>query len=243
MHNLAHVTAIVLAGGFGTRLHSVVSDVPKPMAPIGGRPFLEYQLDYLGRSGIGTVVLSTGYKAAVIKTHFGDNWNGIHLRYSHEEEPLGTGGAMIKAARLVPDAVPVLVMNGDTYFPVSLRRMLVAHQQREATISMAMFETDVAGRYSQFEMAADGRLSAAGPDRLSPYKSGGIYIFSPNIVSDLKDREEAKLSFEDDLTPSFLEQNLAFYAFLDDCPFIDIGVPQDYRRAAGVITAHDHRDF
>ena len=243
MNDLIHLTAIILAGGFGTRLRSVVSDVPKPMAPIGPRPFLEYQLNYLGRSGIRSVVLSTGYKAAMIKTHFGDNWNGIHLRYSHEEEPLGTGGAMIKAARLLPDAAHALVMNGDTYFPISLRRMLASHQQREAALSMAMFKTDVVGRYSQFQLALDGQLSACGPDMISPYKSGGIYILSPNIVSELRECDEAKRSFEDDLMPNFLKQNLLLYAFLDNCPFIDIGVPQDYARAADVITTHEHGVF
>ena len=91
------IPAIVLAGGAGTRLSTVVNDVPKPMAPINGRPFLEILVDYLNGQGVTTVVLSVGHKRETIQTHFGSRWRGLEIRYCIEEQPLGTGGALKKA--------------------------------------------------------------------------------------------------------------------------------------------------
>jgi len=234
---LADMNAIILAGGLGTRLRSVVSDVPKPMAAVDGRPFLEHQLGYLEGAGLRKVIISTGFMGHMIQDHFGENWQGLELRYSQEQMALGTGGAMIKALKLITNDRPTLVMNGDTYFPVSLNQMLAEHQRRSAAISIAMFETDEQNRYSSFEVGEDGVLSA-GKNGSSPYKSGGVYMMSPRIIADLQAYEEAKLSFEDDLTPAFFTRSLPMFAYLEAVPFIDIGIPEDYRRAADVISAH-----
>ena len=96
------IPVIILAGGLGTRLRSVVEDVPKPMAPINGRPFLEYQLAYLKNQGVSSVIFAVGYMADVIERHFGAQWQSINVSYSREECPLGTGGGLIKACRLLP---------------------------------------------------------------------------------------------------------------------------------------------
>ena len=111
--------AIVLAGGLGTRLRSVVSELPKPMAPVGDKPFLEYILKYLKKNGIDKVVLSVGYKWETIKEYFGDSFEDIELVYSIENEPLGTGGAIKQAMEYVSD-VNVFIVNGDTFFDIDL---------------------------------------------------------------------------------------------------------------------------
>ena len=107
--------AIILAGGFGTRLQSVVKDVPKPMADINGRPFLEYILVFLAKNCFTKVILSVGYKKESIINHFGSSFCGMNISYCIEDEPLGTGGAIKKAFDYV-DGQNVLVLNGDTFF-------------------------------------------------------------------------------------------------------------------------------
>ena len=234
IHKTQNSTVIILAGGFGTRLRAVVQDVPKPMAPINDRPFLEFQLLFLEESGVQNVVIATGYKADVISDHFGHAFRSLKLRYSHENEPLGTGGGLIKAAGLVSSVEPLFVMNGDTFFPISLTDMLESHQVNKADITMAMMKIHERGRYSPFDIAPNGRLSI-GSDGASVHKSAGIYLFSQEMVSDLQARRVERLSFEDDLTPLFLDADLHLFAYVADVPFIDIGVPDDYHRAGLVI--------
>lgn len=238
IHNNQHLTVIILAGGYGTRLRAVVKDVPKPMAPINGRPFLEFQLLFLEQSGFQNVVIATGYKAEVIRDHFGHEFRSLKLRYSHEDEPLGTGGGLIKAAGLVRPVEPLFVMNGDTFFPISLADMLDSHQHTKADITMAMANTPERGRYSSFDIAPNRRLSL-GSDCTSVHKSAGTYLFSPEMVADLQARRVERLSFEDDLTPLFLDADRHLFAYVADVPFIDIGVPEDYHRAGLVIDQYE----
>ena len=229
-----NLTALILVGGLGTRLKSVIADMPKPMAPINGRPFLEYQLDFLQKSGIRKVIFAVGYKAEIIEQYFGRCWNGISIAYSHEETALGTGGAMIMAARIIPVGGAVLVMNGDTYFPVEITKMLDHHNAGNASVSIAMFNSEEAGRYSSFSVAADMRIIRIN-DQESRLKSGGVYIFSPDIVDEFRMRPVQKISFERDITPALLEENKKMLAFVKPCIFIDIGVPDDYARASEIV--------
>ena len=113
-------SAIILAGGFGTRLQSLVSDVPKPMASVGGRPFLAYLLDYLINQGIARVILALGYKHQAIIDYFGKRYRSLDLTYLIEESPLGTGGALQKALA-VTDEGPILALNGDTFLSHGIR--------------------------------------------------------------------------------------------------------------------------
>ncbi|MBD3842888.1 MAG: NTP transferase domain-containing protein, partial [Campylobacterales bacterium] len=121
--------AIVLAGGLGTRLKSVVSNVPKPMATIGDKPFLEYILKYLKKNGITRVILSVGYKLEIIEEYFGNNFEGIELIYSKEDEPLGTGGAIKKAMSKVKSS-KVYIINGDTFFDVNLKSLILVDNSK-----------------------------------------------------------------------------------------------------------------
>lgn len=228
-------SAIILAGGLGTRLREIVADVPKPMAKIDERPFLEYQLEFLRESGFRSVILATGYKAAVIERHFGQFWGDIDIHYSREEEPLGTGGGMLKAMRLLQGCPKVvLVLNGDTFFPVNLKKMLKQHEDKDAGVTIAVMNNDEEGRYSAFGADPSGRLQSNASAGL-PVKSGGIYAFSGYVIEELVGRKIEKLSFEDQITPELMNKGVPFYGYREQAPFIDIGVPEDYVRANAII--------
>jgi D-glycero-alpha-D-manno-heptose 1-phosphate guanylyltransferase len=127
-------TAIILAGGLGTRLQSVVKDIPKSMADIAGKPFLEYQLNYLESQKIEHIILSVGYKYESIQNHFGSKYKNISISYAIEKEPLGTGGAVINALKEVKED-SVFILNGDTFFPISLENLFYKHCEKKATLS------------------------------------------------------------------------------------------------------------
>lgn len=222
--------AIILAGGFGTRLKHIVSDVPKPMAPIDdkGTPFLGRLLDMIKAEGITRVILSTGYKSECIEKYFGSYYNGMEIVYSVEDTPLFTGGAVKKALELCK-YVDVFVLNGDTFFAVDLPGMLAAHHAKEATFTVAVKEMFNFNRYGTVDIAADERILAF--KEKEPTKkgfiNGGIYCIKKNLLQQLP---MTKFSLEKD----FLEKKtseLKLYAYKSDGYFIDIGIPEDYYRA------------
>ena len=221
--------AVILAGGQGTRLRPVVSDVPKPLAPIGGRPFLAIVLDHLERQGVSDVILAVGYMGGAIERTLGHSHGAIALRYVYEDAPLGTGGALRKALAEV-ERFPVLAMNGDTYLDIDLDAMVGTHAAAAARLSVAVRHVDDTGRYGRV-VVEHGRI--IGFSRGKANRPGlincGVYVFSENLLSrpDLPER----FSFEKD----FLERHVAEIAPLAIEArgyFIDIGVPEDYARAA-----------
>jgi len=221
--------AIVLAGGLGTRLASVTSDIPKPMAPIGSRPFLEYLLDYLVEQGTEQAVLAVSHKWEVIRRHFGDTYRGMLLSYSVEEVPLGTGGAIRQALESITDD-EVVVLNGDTLFRVDLKGMVNIHRSGGARLSIALKQVADSGRFGRVEVSADGVVtnflekSTGGPGWIN----GGIYMLHRRVFADFP--MPARFSFELDL----VEPNIGRIqprAFQSDAYFIDMGVPEDYERA------------
>lgn len=228
-------TAIILAGGKGTRLRSIVSDVPKPMALINGRPFLEYQLDYLARNGVDRVILAVGYMAEVIQKHFGDVWNGMQVLYSLENKFLGTGGALIKASRLLKTDENIVVLNGDTYFPINLSLLVEQHSAKRSDLTIAMFQSSDIDRYSSFKIDDDGQVRFN--DGVTPsYCSGGIYMFSDKVISYLRAQKINSSSFEFQLMNHFFDLEFSVFAYFEACFFIDIGLPKDYKRANKIFT-------
>lgn len=139
------VTAIILAGGLGTRLRKSVPDLPKPMAPIKGHPFLEYQMEYWGEQGVDRFILSVGYRYQTISDHFGATYQGIPIHYAVEPTPLGTGGGLLHAAEGMTE--PFLVLNGDAFFEVKLEELKDFHAGRESEWTLALFRTSKIGRY------------------------------------------------------------------------------------------------
>jgi D-glycero-alpha-D-manno-heptose 1-phosphate guanylyltransferase len=219
--------AILLAGGMGTRLRTVVQDTPKPMARVAGRPFLSHLLDYLERQGIAEVIVSVGYLRQQIIDAYGDQHGGISIRYAIEKEPLGTGGGLRNALGLV-DEFPVFALNADTLVDIDYRKMLLAHEQEKVDLTIALRRLADTGRYGR-AVVENGRVvafEAHGPGHAGLINAG-VYLFSKNI---LQTGQAPAFSFERD----FLEpqvQTLRPLAFEAEGYFIDIGVPEDYLRA------------
>ena len=226
--------AIVLAGGLGTRLQSVVSDLPKPMAPVGGKPFLEYIFKYLKKNGVDRVILSVGYKWESINAYFGDRFEGIEIVYSIEDEPLGTGGAIKKGMQHVNDE-NVFIINGDTFFDVPLANLHSVFQ-KEDKLMLSLKTMHYFDRYGCVESNEQSQVTAFTEKgyRERGNINGGIYLAAKNIFEDYRLQE--KFSFE-----AFMEDNfktLKIRTALFDTYFIDIGIPEDYTRAQSELKAH-----
>lgn len=224
--------AIVLAGGLGTRLRSVVSDLPKPMAPIGGKPFLEYILKYLQKNGITRAILSVGYKWETIKEYFGDKFENIELIYSVEDEPLGTGGAIKKAMNQVKNS-QVYIINGDTFFNVDLKSLFLEDNCKLILSLKHMTNFD---RYDCVENDENNLVTAFTEKgyRESGNINGGIYLASKDIFSEYD--LDKKFSFEEFMQENF--KQLKINSAIFDNYFIDIGIPEDYEKAQSEIKNH-----
>jgi D-glycero-alpha-D-manno-heptose 1-phosphate guanylyltransferase len=232
-------SAIILAGGLGTRLRSAVPDLPKPMAPVAGRPFLAHLMDHWIAQGVRHFVLSVGYRHEAISGHFGRRYRGATLDYAIEPSPMGTGGALLLAAALVPHDEPALLLNGDTYFDVRLAA-LTAHAKRcQAQWCFALFRNTDPARYMGVGLADDGRITAL-RSPTAPLANGGVYLFDPRALRDLTHEPGRVVSLENDLFPQLFQQGQRFAGL--ECPgeFIDIGVPHDYHRAAAVLPTETH---
>lgn len=215
---------MVLAGGFGTRLRPAVSDVPKPMAPVEGRPFLERLLDYWIGQGVRRAVLAVGYMHEVIERHFGPSYRGCELVYSIEHEPLGTGGALLKAREAIGSPT-FLALNGDTYFAVPLEALADFHRAKDADVTLSLFRSEDP-RYTGVSMASDGRVTGlAGKGVVN----GGVFLFRSAALAGL---EPVKCSLENDILAHF---GGSMYGRVFEAPFIDIGLPADWRAAAQII--------
>ena len=220
--------AIVLAGGLGTRLRSVVSDVPKPMAPVKGRPFLALVLDQLVDAGFGTAILAVGYRHEAIRDFFGDAHRGLVLRYSVENEPLGTGGAM-RLACAQANARDVFILNGDTYLELDFHAMLDAHLRASAQFSMAVCHVPDVARYGALKLDGGIVRGFSEKGRSGPgWINGGTYLLGAELRARL--RSDGAFSFEHDLLMPDIT-NIRPLAFRASGRFIDIGVPDDYVRA------------
>ena len=217
------MTAIILAGGMGTRLQSVVDYVPKPMAPINNRPFLEYLLKYLTLNGITKIILSVGYKGEMIKEYFGDGFQGIPIFYSFETTPLGTGGVIKLALEKYSDD-NVFIINGDTFFDIDLRRLSDFHVDQNADITMSLKEIRDSDRYGIVEIN-DGRVTSMREKEYTAqgYINGGIYCARRDIFDGFALPE--KFSFEKFLTDGL--SKLKICGFPSSSNFIDIGIPED----------------
>jgi len=227
--------AIILVGGRGTRLQSVVSDVPKPLAPVGGRPFLAWLLDLLRAQGMRRVILATGHMAKQVEAFVGSDWSGMDVDYSHETSPMGTGGAVQQAvARLQGESVHVL--NGDTFLRYAPSGLVAATSRIGAGIGVALAHVDDVARYGAVGVH-DGRVTGfqekggRGPGMIN----AGSYYFSRAGLALLGRATPFSLETEV-LVPQAGVGNVA--AFCETSGFIDIGVPEDYERAQRMFGAH-----
>ncbi len=223
--------AIILAGGLGTRLRAVVSDVPKPLAPVAGRPFLAWLLDRLAAHGMRRVVLATGYLADRVEAVVGPRWAGMEVSYSVEAAPLGTGGALRQAAAcLQGDAVHVL--NGDTWLDYAPAALEAAAVRACAPMAIALASVDDVARYGAVEMrdgfAVGFREKGEGG---AGWINAGCYFLTAEALGALPALEA--FSFEREvLQPRAAAHEVA--AFVQTAGFIDIGVPDDYAKAQAI---------
>ena len=219
--------AIVLAGGLGTRLRSVVADIPKSMAPICGKPFLDTLLTVLAQKGFHHIILSLGYKAEQIVAYFGNQFAGMQISYEIELQPLGTGGAIRKALHHCREN-HAFVFNGDTY--VDLEVSIIERQWRiyQRPIIVAR-EVDDTSRYGRLH-STDGRVTgfaekgAAGQGLIN----AGCYVLPVHLLDDFPIGQAFSLE-SDFLTHTVHQQHIDL--FLTQGQFIDIGIPEDYARA------------
>jgi D-glycero-alpha-D-manno-heptose 1-phosphate guanylyltransferase len=219
--------AIVLAGGFGTRLRGVVSDVPKPMAPVAGKPFLEILLRALASKGFGRVVLSLGFMADKISGYFGDQFAGMELTYVVEDHPLGTGGA-VRLALANCQEDHVFVFNGDTFLDLEVDEVERLWQERYNPIIVGRIVPDTA-RYGCL-LTEHGRVTGfsekgvAGPGLIN----AGCFVLDRSELNGFALHHA--FSLETDFLANAV-QRIPVDVFVTEGLFIDIGIPEDYARA------------
>jgi D-glycero-alpha-D-manno-heptose 1-phosphate guanylyltransferase len=222
--------ALILAGGAGTRLRSVLGEnLNKPMAPIAGKPFLEYLVMRLHKQGIDDIVLCIGYKAALIESYFGrgERW-GVRLTYSRETELLGTGGA-VKLAEDLLHGNEFMVLNGDSFFDVDLADLARFHHKVGATATLALAHVSNAQRFGAVRLDEECRIIGFTEKDSEPRPgliNGGIYLLARDALSLIPQGQVCSL--EREVFPLLMARNL--YGRPYEKYFIDIGVPADYER-------------
>lgn len=222
--------AIILAGGYGTRLQSVIKDIPKPMAPIKGRPFLTYLLDNLAAENFNHIILSTGYLHEKIESFFGNHYKEMKISYAHEKEPLGTGGA-IQYALSFCKSPNVIVLNGDTLFKVNLSQFIQFHKNKNTLLSIVLRNVEDVSRYGSVSINNKNQIidfSEKQKNLGEGYINGGIYILQKELFN--RYPQPQKFSFEKDILEKLYTQEL-FYGWVSKDYFLDIGIPEDYARA------------
>jgi NDP-sugar pyrophosphorylase family protein len=225
------VRAFVLAGGLGTRLKPRFGDLPKPLAPLGGRPFLARQLEWLATRGVDEAVLCVGYGADQVRDALGDGKSlGVRLRYSVETEPLGTGGALRLAAEHVSG--PALVANGDTLAEVDPWELERARWERGAIGAVALFQVADASQRGRVERDVAGtiaRFAEKDPaHRGHAWVNGGLYAFAPALWDRLP--ASGASSLERDVLPQLASEG-RLVGYEADGEFFDIGTPEEWERA------------
>ena len=228
--DFSRITAAILAGGLGTRLRPVLADRPKVLAEINGRPFLAYLLDQLANAGCQSVILCTGYLGEQIYSAFGENYaSRLRLGYSHEEQPLGTAGALRLALPQLASN-PVLVMNGDSCCAADLKMFWREYCSSRANAAMLLTRVTHAQRYGSVKLSDDGSViefieknQKDGPCWIN----AGIYLLSREALVSIP--EHTNISLEYDIFPQLVGRRL--YGYPSQGRFLDIGTPQDFALA------------
>lgn len=218
----------ILAGGQGTRLRSVVNGVPKPMAPVNGRPFLTYLLDHILQFQCTEIILSVGYLAEVITNYFGQSYCGIPIRYVIENESLGTGGAIQFIMHELQPKEPICILNGDTYLQINYDLFYQQHISTHSKITVALKKIEDCYRYARINMT-NGIINSFSTEEAhtTGLINAGVYVCSPDIFNQLN--LPKSFSFEKDFMERHIT-NLNAQGFITNDYFIDIGIPDDYHR-------------
>ncbi len=232
--------AILLAGGLGTRLQSVVSDRPKPMALIQEKPFMEYVVQGLIRAGVTEIIFAVGYKGSMVEEYFQDGRSlGIQVSYAYEEELLGTAGAIKNAGKFITEDC-FLVLNADTFYQIDYHILTQLKIEKSLEMALVLREVEDISRYGQ-AVLEDGYLIGFNEKNAQMQKgtiNGGIYLMNRSLLWEIP---EGKVSLENQMIPKWLEEKRALGGVVSKGYFIDIGIPEDYYRfqedvEKGVIT-------
>ena len=230
-------SALVLAGGLGTRLRSAVPDLPKPMAPVSGRPFLEHLLDYWILQEVHHFVLSVGYRHEIIINHLGNNYKGAKIDYVIEDEPLGTGGGLLLGTQKIDLDKSFLVLNGDTFFAVNLNKLIAFSTFHNTDWCFSLFSSTESGRYLGMDISPQGVITSlkSATTQLGKLANGGVYLIHPRALHAIGFLPGDKCSLEEEIFPAAfaLGQRMMGIEFVGS--FIDIGVPSDYHRASKLL--------
>jgi len=222
--------AIVLVGGLGTRLRTVLSDVPKPMAPIHGKPFLAHLLHYVKAQGITRVIFPVHYMSEKIRAYFRLHYAGMDIQYVEEDQPLGTGGAIVNALSVISEQrEPIFILNGDTFVKLDYQAMRDQHMHTGATLTMALRSVDDCSRYGRV-ITENNRIVAflEKGEAGSGLINAGVYLINPSLFVPFN--MPRAFSFEKDFMLSYLAM-IKPHTFCTHDYFIDIGIPDDYARA------------
>lgn len=224
--------AIILAGGLGTRLSSVLKGLPKPMAEVNGRPFLGYLLDYIAaaNAGIDRVMLSVGYRSEAIMDYFGLSYNGLAIDYAVEDSPLGTGGA-IRKALLLSRGQDVFVLNGDSFFCVDLKALLERHISSGSFLTLTVKRMSETGRYGAVTVTS-GRVTGFEEKTTGSggHINAGVYMMNRAAMLNRLIPWPDAFSFEREFLPCVKTDRMEIAVEVSDGYFIDIGIPEDYER-------------
>lgn len=220
---------IILAGGFGTRLQSVVNDRPKCMAEVAGKPFLTYLFDYLTQEGFTHIILALGYKSDFVLEWLAETDRSVCVSYVIEEQPLGTGGA-IKYAATKALGNQVFVVNGDTFFRVNTSELEAYHKKQDSDVTLALKPMADFDRYGSVDLDAEDRIVQFNEKQYQKEGliNGGVYFINKSVLENPNLPE--KFSFEKNILEGSLNE-LGIYGCVQDTYFIDIGIPTDYDKA------------
>ena len=221
--------AIILAGGLGTRLRETVPDLPKCMAPVAGKPFLHYVIACLQAQGIDSFIFSLGYKHEIIQRYVKTDYPDIDARFSVEQEPLGTGGA-IRLACNYASQENVLVLNGDTMYRIDVGKHFVFHNEHDAVCTLALKSMQHFDRYGVVEIDKENHIQSFKEKKFYEHGliNGGVYAL--NVASFLYLGLPLKFSFEKDYLEKYYTTQKMMGLIHNDY-FIDIGIPADFERA------------
>jgi len=226
--------AVMLVGGFGTRLRPLTMTTPKPMLSLVNIPFLEIELDHLKQHGVDEVILSTGYLPAIFDEYFGDGSRvGMKLVHVTEEEPLGTCGAVKNVEQYLGDE-PVIVCNGDILTDLDIGKLVSYHEEKGSTVTITLTPVEDPTAYGLVPLSDDGAIKEflekpSWEEVVTNLINAGTYVIDPAVFNDVP--ENTNYSFERQLFPGLLERGVPMYGFPSDCYWLDLGTPEKYMAA------------
>lgn len=227
---IENIDVLILCGGEGKRLRQISGRVPKPMVRIAGRVFLDIVIDHLKRSGFKRIILGIGYRAGFIRKYYREHKApGVEIIFSEEKKPLGTGGAVKKAKRLIKSG-SFLVLNGDTFSKFKADRFIKFYQQKKARLLILLRKAKSNKDYGAITIDRSSKITSFSEKNLSSrvtFVNGGVYLFNKSVFSEMPDK--SKFSLEYDFFPRLVGKGL--YGYKESGFFIDIGIPERYLSA------------